>query len=438
MTDIDRLPSEEEYQAAKKYIDSIPRTAQHELTGRKTAIRDADIVISYSLGKTLEEVAAPYEISRERARQIINSTPWDVNDIKISLRTIAIFERARFEKYLSDKAYKWSQQNLGKDIETGAEGLGISPEELRKALGKRSVLHTPQDGSHAQQRWTDEDLLQFLRNYHAETGDTTAEGFEKWSVAQGGPTKQTPRIRFGRWANALEKAGISGTRRVERIRTHSSDDLWAAVVEFFSFSHTNYSFAAFNEWLESDPDKPSGATIRQRLELPWNEIKEKALKIVSGDADGISPRWIENVKTQRNWKQIREAAQVHNNFDPVELIKEAMAEAGEYITVEKYNRWAKTNNQPYGPRLMKSTSDSWTELVRKAGGRTGTRGRKVSPEEGLEALVNYIKSESGPVTYEKYNAWARNNSYPLAQFITNSFGSWEAGKAKAYARITAE
>lgn len=71
-----------------------------------------------------------------------------------------------------------------------------------------------------------------IRRCKEETGKITAEAFQEWSVCQGGPTKQTPMIRFGTWANAVQQAGVSGSYSVARKRAYSEEDLWAARVEF--------------------------------------------------------------------------------------------------------------------------------------------------------------------------------------------------------------
>ncbi|MBD4640884.1 hypothetical protein GUG46_27775, partial [Xanthomonas citri pv. citri] len=71
----------------------------------------------------------------------------------------------------------WSESNRGVGLEVAARKFGVAEEQVAELLGKRADLHraNPRRRTTAM-RATEEELLDLLRQFHAETGQTTAAG----------------------------------------------------------------------------------------------------------------------------------------------------------------------------------------------------------------------------------------------------------------------
>lgn len=391
------------------------------------AEREVEMAKQYVLGETLDAIGKDYDLTRERVRQLINLSGWKTSELRHARKVIADDERRQKTELDRDKVLKWSYANPGVAKQNAAEQLGLPVKVVSKLLGKRSNLHSFHTARERRQNWTDNDLIEILRQFHLATGSTVSMDFEKWSMARGGPSRQTPTIRFGSWSAALEKADIEGSYSVDRERQHSDEDLWAAVIEFFSFDRNNYSYDSFATWLSGSQGMPSAALIRVRLGLSWSELSVTGQMVAGSRIADFDPKWVAEVRNQRDW-----ATLVKIGADPVDVLAEAIASIGSVLTIAAYNTWAQDFDRPKAQTLMKRARLSWVQLVEAAGGRTGTRGARgaVSDQSLLEPLIEYAL-EHHQIRYLEYSHWARENGRPVGSTLSHRFGSWDRAVSSA-------
>lgn len=398
--------------------------------------RNADFVRMYAAGATLQEIGQKYGITREAVRQILVKCSQGLDlSFKEATDALKAAREAEAHAYQESRVLAWSQQNPGLPLSQAEKDLGMDAAQVRRYLQDRVKYH-PRPTSETQrgnrQRWSDEDLLQMIRQCKEETGRITANCFNQWSVARGGPTKQTPTNRFGTWAQAVEQAGVSGTYAVQRKRAYQETDFWAALVEYCQSSTDNFSVEGYENWQREKENRPSATLLRYRLKLGWPEMIAKALAISEGRYQGLDFRWVEEVLRPRNWDLLHQEAKSHHNLD--ELIPAAIADVGNYLTVAIYNDWAQRWGKPLGNNLMAQTGKSWAEIVIPYGARTSLIGRRgqATDEEVLAGLRRYVEEEKD-WRYDSYKVWAKANHYPSPSAVAKRFGSYKAALARVQA-----
>lgn len=416
-------------QSAAEYLKLIERI--HHSRGEPA--RDWECVYMYSTGSILDTIAAHIGVTRERVRQIINATHPQVSVPR--LRDARRVISAHQHEQLKRQVYEWSVYNPGMPGEVCEREFGVSPATARKLLGGRAKLHyTIKSRESYRTRWSDEELLRLIRQWWSESNDHSSLSFEQWSVPRGGPTRQTPIIRFGKWSHALEQAGFNGAQvsRNNRVK-HGEEDLWASVVEYYMTPRSSYSYADFDMYGRSIPGMPSAALVRKRLGLSWRQLTERAKEIIAGTCRE-DPQWVERVKAPRHWPDhigsFRGSPQrIH---EATEIIREYIAQRGNPVVIARYDRWAKKHNRECAARLLNSTGLKWRDLVAEAGGTCGERrGAFVrTTEEVLGALRVYLNSTTQP-TFDGYKKWAREHNALSAAALTSRFGSWNEAKRLA-------
>lgn len=124
--------------------------------------------------------------------------------------------------------------------------------------------------------FSDAQLLDGLRHAAADLGEPLTNGdYDTWQ--RGRDEAASPALlirRFGSWRAACEAAGLSANATRSTSRRWSEADLVAAVARYLSAGGTTGSFADYSEWARSQPDTPSGATLRQRG--TWADLKRQA------------------------------------------------------------------------------------------------------------------------------------------------------------------
>ncbi|MEZ7897563.1 MAG: sigma factor-like helix-turn-helix DNA-binding protein [Flaviflexus sp.] len=401
---------------ARRMITRIENT---EWVGRD--YREIAMVQRYASGATLEEIGNEYGLTRERVRQLIGKSPWTTSEINEARARISEADRLAQKVRDQEAVIQWSVNNPAAPISQASSDLKLSEAFIRNALGPRKGLHANSRKKRVDPRdWSDQELLEMLRQFNQETGQTSAAKFEEWSRARGGPTKQTPMNRFGKWALALEAAGVEGSHQVERERRHSDDDLWASLIDFFRETKDSYSFRNFEEWSSKSEGRPSGALIRIRLHGSWIELSKTAQLVLAGKDNGYSPSWAQEVLRPRDWSTF-----VKERVDPVTIVRRAVEEVGPVLTCAKYKAWATENDAPVVPSLLHQSGKTWNELVRSVGGTPGKRGHyaNLSDSELLQPLIAYMIGIER-VTFEGYRDWARERNMPGPQALKSRFGGW--------------
>jgi post-segregation antitoxin (ccd killing protein) len=126
--------------------------------------------------------------------------------------------------------------------------------------------------------FTDDQLLDGLRAAAAELGEPLTNGaYDTWQ--RGREVAASPALvirRFGSWRAACEAAGLSANATRSTTRRWSEDDLVAAVAAYLQADGATGSFAGYSAWARSQPDAPSGATLRQRG--TWADLKRRATR----------------------------------------------------------------------------------------------------------------------------------------------------------------
>lgn len=412
-------------QGAQAVIAEIADMVEHvtsDVAAESHAVRNARMIHQYSQGASLDEVGQEYGLTRERVRQIINKSPWPTGRIIDARKILREWEAEQETRRISESVSDWSMENPGVSIEQAVRDLELSRSVISRALGERRTLHsTSRKRAGGRRVWEDHELIALLRQFHQETGLTSADGFEQWSRARGGPTKQTPSNRFGKWSGALAAAGIEGSYSVERERAHSDDDLWAAIVEFFTEPREGYTYRHLEEWLAAVPGRPSGALLRIRLSGTWLDMSRTGQRLAAGFVDKHDPNWVADVRKRRDWSTF-----VREDINYEDHLRRALAEIGPVLTIAAYSQWAKENNAPNGNVLVRNSELSWNELVRSVGGRPGQRGKymNMSDDELISPLVDYCRTHN-VVTFTGYEEWSREHDKPRPTTLVKRFGSWE-------------
>lgn len=380
---------------------------------------------AYAMGATLQELGDRYGVTRERIRQILKTdAPRSSTEINAHLRALSARRTAEHRRAVQ----AWSRQSPGASLDDATRELGMSEDQILDLLGKRRSLHVAMTvrGRNAYRR-SDEEILADIRRYAAETGKTTAEGFEEWAVANGVPGKQTAAIRFDTWNAALTASGVEERTNVPRKRQHTDEDLWAAVIAAIRDSDGGTSFRAISAWLAEHPAAPSGTLIRHRLNISWAETVNTVLAVIGGTSNRPA-EWIEAVSAPRDWDAIPDSR------DDIQHVRDAIAALGPRVSTQRYQEWARQEGRPSMPTLLHRTGKSWNELVDEAGGiamRKKKKAReKVSEDEAVAALARYLTEDPRPSS-ARYPAWAKQSGAPSLATIYTKLGAWENALERA-------
>ena len=189
---------------AALYLSSV--TAVYDAQAEPN--RNWGCVYRYSAGETLDAIATDIGVTRERVRQIINAahTHISVPQLKVARRTV----KEQEQEDLRHMVYEWSVHNPDRAGQECEEEFGVTRQQVKRILKGRAALHYPVEPraqGDEQKEWQDQQLIDLLRQWWHECTDHRSMSFNDWSVARGGPTRQTPIIRFGKWSHALAAAG---------------------------------------------------------------------------------------------------------------------------------------------------------------------------------------------------------------------------------------
>ncbi|EYT49851.1 homing endonuclease associated repeat-containing protein [Brachybacterium muris] len=374
----------------------------------------------YAFGATLQEIGDLFGVTRERIRQILSrDTPWTSTDLSAAARVLAQERRAEH----ASAAEHWSLTHPAVPLDEAPAALGLSVEQMRQLLGRRRSRHEPAfDAPREATRRTEQEIIEDLRAFHAETGRTTCQAFTTWAREHDVPGHQTAAIRFGTWNEALKAAGI-GTDQGAPRSSFSDEDLWAAVLSAVQAPDGGTTFRAVEEWLARHPAAPSGALIRQRLCShgggSWTETVSTALAVLH-DPEDFDPAWVEAVAAPRDWEKPAEET------DPLDHVRAAIDALGPRITTARYTAWARTAGRPTMATLQRRTGKLWSELLTEAGGTPNvSKIKNRSRAEVGEYMTRFLAEHPGGSTAD-YGTWSRENAAPSRSTVVDRFGSWSA------------
>lgn len=242
-------------------------------------------------GSSLEEIAEEFELTRERVRQILKTVDEDGD-----LKQISKQARKRRQRQEAERRAKAELAQAGAaladvasafhrtlSVRGAAEATNISKETAVWALESVGVDHRRLaigDSGNSQERYSDEQLLHYLRvaAEYMRDGIVSTAAFDDFAATQQitperWPTAQLYGLRFGSWREACDAAGVqSGTTHLTYRKTYTRQVCLDYVTEFLMRCERRGekpTFARYESWARQTPGAPSGATVRNRFERSW-------------------------------------------------------------------------------------------------------------------------------------------------------------------------
>ena len=162
-----------------------------------------------------------------------------------------------------------------------AQELGVSKADVGSAWPEHlTSIRAHKHGGEPKQTHTDAEVLEALRTaarYYP--GPLTAAGYSSARATSNPswPSQALITNRFGSWAEACARAGISsGKRSAKAGPVPTPDGELLAVVRQFLQESERGSIVAYERWRKSRPGAPSVPSIRIRFG-GWNRAKELAV-----------------------------------------------------------------------------------------------------------------------------------------------------------------
>ena len=232
-------------------------------------------------GCTLQEIGEAFDVTRERARQIIRDAGGPSSDESAAARRVRV--RAQRES-LRARALELAVAEPGRTIGQAAAQLGVTEPALRSALGPdaRRYFLSRQGRD---RMFSDGAILAHLREAARQRGEPlTVRGYEEVRTSFGGASAPLVLQRFGTWRQACARAGIAAGQSVRRSypRRWTSAELVQAVAAYLAQGGARGSFADYERWARSTERAPSGQTIRTRFGT-WSRAKAEALVLLASE-----------------------------------------------------------------------------------------------------------------------------------------------------------
>lgn len=332
------------------WFDALPES-------RRVDERDTLVLAGVRAGLTLQAVGDLYGISRERIRQICVAQGVATRDIRAQQRQQAERRARRMERHIFGLSLSYPELSIS-ELADWAE---TDESTIRSALGHRVHVHEVRENSWSE-RTSNEELLDALRRWAAQTATPTSDDYEAWAESEGLPGKQTHIIRFGGWNKALTLAGLTPVSDRGGLRPVISDEeLWASVLQFFRSDSASFTFRGYGDFASSH-GFPSGATVRNRLGT-WSEIKSRIRLLLryAADRDGRWD-WAESVLAVIPGEAER------NEFTPedaLESLNRVAAVCVGPLTVQSYEDARSDTDVP--ANLVQRRWGSWVNALKAAG-----------------------------------------------------------------------
>jgi hypothetical protein len=178
-----------------------------------------------------------------------------------------------------------------RDVAETARLVGLSEALVRRALGEmvpdfEILTRVPRDPS---KKYSMDDLMDALREAaHATPGILAENGYDAFvaehpTLPDGRPRpgKQTMKLRFGFWRDALMRAGLPANPRSGPGKEFNETDAIAAVVECWRRTGGPPTADGYDVWQRGQEGRPSTATVR-KLAGSWNPLLVRAWQLVHG------------------------------------------------------------------------------------------------------------------------------------------------------------
>jgi hypothetical protein len=239
-------------------------------------------------GHSLREIGAEFDVTRERARQII----LDAGGPDSADAAKARQERAaRQREALRARAMAAAAAEPGLTVDEAAELLGVSEYALRAALGpdaRRYFLNRQRSAP----VFSEGVILAHLREAARLVGEPlTVRGYEGIRTTFGGASAPLVLQRFGTWREACRRAGVAHGQPVRREyqRRWSLKQMAEAVATYLTQDGARGSFADYERWARRTEGVPSGQTIRTQFGT-WSHAKAEALTLLAHRHEDAAPQ----------------------------------------------------------------------------------------------------------------------------------------------------
>ena len=229
-------------------------------------------------GRTLQEIAERFGLTRERVRQIVVAQGVGTDEVRTARRER---ERADVER---EHARIIELYREGRPSEEIARMVGLRAVDVRDALRAHATAadraarvanrRTPRA------RYSDEDLVQAVRRAAQELGEVpTATAYQEVARRLGLPSLPTVANRLGSWTRAVDAAGMTpNAGRGRYVRRWSSEACWRALRQLIDELGDPPTAEQYELLSAANDDLPSLATVRHRLGR-WSTIMERLLSV---------------------------------------------------------------------------------------------------------------------------------------------------------------
>ena len=219
-------------------------------------------------GWSLDEIAARYQVSRERVRQILRAhggpQPQDIAEAR----------RRRAERLAEERVDELlARWRAGEAAADAAARLGLQTAACRTTIERfatdvdRAARRASLAGARAAPTYSDRDITLALRSAAAHLGRVpSAKEYAAIARRERLPSLATVLNRMGGWSRALASAGLRAAAPArERSRRWTEDACWEALLRVAYELGEIPSVLAYERFAAGRSDLPSSATIRNRL-----------------------------------------------------------------------------------------------------------------------------------------------------------------------------
>ena len=254
--------------------------------------RDREIIELAQSGLTLRQIATKYGVSSERIRKILKQKH------ALSPREIRKQKNAQVEELKTETGQilsGWVKSHMGCTMVELSLGTKIAKSQCSFYLPKnvQHLVLKPGDlaknNSGIVQKWTDNQILECIRNASLISSPLSYKTYEKITKSQGidGPSAIRVLQWFKSWNSACETAGVIPGQAVREnyLRNWSDEDMIFWLATFMRQADTA-SYDAYNRWSRAKAEAPGAQTIRNTFG-PWSKCKELALL-------ALRKEWAEN------------------------------------------------------------------------------------------------------------------------------------------------
>ena len=254
--------------------------------------RDREIIELAHSGFTLRQISTKFGVSSERIRKILKQKN------ALSTREIRKQKNARVEELKTETGQilsAWVKSHMGCTMVELSLGTKIAKLQCSSYLPKNvnHLVLKPGDlarsNSWIAQKWTDNQILECIRNAGSISSPLSYKTYEKIVKSQGidGPSAIRVLQRFKTWNSACETAGVTPGQAVRDnyLRNWSNEEMIFWLASFMRQADTA-SYDAYDQWSRNEAGAPGAQTIRNTLG-PWSKCRELALL-------ALRKEWTEN------------------------------------------------------------------------------------------------------------------------------------------------